>query len=268
MNIYELLEKLSVTNRDNGKKFKDTQRLDVITELLWDSDYRRINPQGLFHLYSKQPLSKLKGKSVVVVSSHIDCEENITKCFSKEEDNETMRGTYDNLGTNAAIIYNMLSKNLPANILVAFTGDEEQGLRGATKLIKYLRKNEISVSCVVVLDVTEMGWKQKADFTIENNFWNNQIGRNVVELAEKSGYSWQFSPSYLDSIPQYIPENRLIETEAERDESWEYDEVDQRCFSLCLPIKGNMHSNKGVRARKKSLEAYVDILEKIVTLLA
>ncbi|MBQ4416016.1 MAG: hypothetical protein II861_08010, partial [Methanomicrobium sp.] len=114
MEIYDLLEKLSVVNRDDGEKFTDTRRLDVINELLSNSNYRKIEAQGLFHLYSKRPLSSLN-KSVVLVSSHVDCHNRITDCFSKVVDDETIFGTYDNLITNASVICNMLSEELPEN---------------------------------------------------------------------------------------------------------------------------------------------------------
>ena len=67
-----LLTQINVLNYDNGKKFTRTDRLDAICELLWNSSYRRINANGLFHLYSKVPLSKLPDE-LIVVSSHVDC---------------------------------------------------------------------------------------------------------------------------------------------------------------------------------------------------
>lgn len=50
MDILELLDTLAVINRDDGKRFLQTNRLDAITELLWNSSYRRINSQGSFIL--------------------------------------------------------------------------------------------------------------------------------------------------------------------------------------------------------------------------
>ena len=80
MDILELLDTLAVINRDDGKRFLRTNRLDAITELLWNSSYRRINSQGLFHLYSRVPLSKIN-EPVIIISSHVDCEHKITDCF-------------------------------------------------------------------------------------------------------------------------------------------------------------------------------------------
>ena len=47
MDIMEILSAVSVMNRDNKIQFTISNRLDVITSLLWDSTYRRINADGL-----------------------------------------------------------------------------------------------------------------------------------------------------------------------------------------------------------------------------
>ena len=268
MDIYGIMDKLSVTNRDNGMDFTDTQRLDVIAALAVDSDYERINTQGLFHMYSKCPEASLKGREVVVVSSHVDCHKGITKCFSKFVNEKKLLGTYDNLITNASVVYNMLSGLMPDNVLVAFTGDEEKDSEGARQVIEYLRNIGAIVKCVVVLDVTDMAWKDKADFTIENNFWSDALGKKIVSTAEAFGKNWRFVPSEPDEIPDYIMSDRLIRKEAEVDESWEYDELKQTCFSLCLPTKGEMHSNDGIYARKSSLEKYTLFMGRLLAELA
>ena len=108
---------------------------------------------------------------MIIISSHVDCEHKITDCFSEvcDTDNSLIKGTYDNLLTNASIVSLMLEGELPENVLIAFTGDEEVGSKGARKLTKYLKKNSIEIKCAIVLDVTDMGWKEAADFTVEND---------------------------------------------------------------------------------------------------
>ena len=49
---------------------------------------------------------------------------------------------------------------------------------------------------------------------------------------------------------------RVIAHEAEADETWDLDELDVQCFSLCLPVKGDMHNDQGVLARKESFASY------------
>ena len=255
LTLTDILKKISVLNRDNGKIFTDTSRLDVISESLEHSRYINVRPNErcLFHLYSTKPLETVN-ENVVVISSHIDCEEDITKCFTEILPDGLMNGTFDNSITNAAVLYTMLQNKLPENVLVAFTGDEERDSRGAAQLIRFLRRSGVAVKCVIVLDVTDMGWDEGADFTIENNFWSGSIGRKVTSAAENCGFKWRFVPSDPDDIPAYIGNRYVIPFEAEEYEFWEYDENDVQCFSLCLPVRGEMHSNRGVYARLKSFE--------------
>ena len=116
---------------------------------------------------------------------------------------------------------------------------------------------------MIVLDVTDFGWKEGADFTVENDFWNKKNGQLVCDTADKLGYPWLFVPKDPDNIPDYIPENRVYPEEAEQDESWEYDEQKVKCFSLCLPVYGKMHSDEGVIARKQSFIHYVEMLNRV-----
>lgn len=253
-----LLTQINVLNYDNGKKFTRTDRLDAICELLWNSSYRRINANGLFHLYSKVPLSELPDE-LIVISSHVDCQRQITKCFSKDYDDDLMQGTFDNSLTNAMTVSLMLEDALAMNVVVAFTGDEEEDSTGAADVAAFFRNLHKKIK-VIVLDVTDMGWREGCAFTIENNFWSDTTGKVVSRLSAESGYPWRFVPSDPYEIPAYIPERYVIGQEAEPDESWEYDEHKVECFSLCIPTKGEMHSDDGVLVRKDSLAPYMKIL--------
>lgn len=253
-----LLTQINVLNYDNGKKFTRTDRLDAICELLWNSSYRRINANGLFHLYSKVPLSELPDE-LIVISSHVDCQRQITKCFSKDYDDDLMQGTFDNSLTNAMTVSLMLEDALAMNVVVAFTGDEEEDSTGAADVAAFFRNLHKKIK-VIVLDVTDMGWREGCAFTIENNFWSDTTGKVVSRLSAETGYPWRFVPSDPYEIPAYIPERYVIGQEAEPDESWEYDEHKVECFSLCIPTKGEMHSDDGVLVRKDSLAPYMKIL--------
>lgn len=259
-----VLQKLSVLNRDNGLVFTDTTRLDAIETLLKNNTYKRVNRDGLFRMYSQVPVNQLEGP-VFIVSSHVDCEHHITKCFAEYADEATLLGTFDNSITNASIVYLMLFGNLPENILVAFTGDEEENSRGAKDVCRFIRDNKLDVKNIFVLDVTEEGWKKGADFTVENDFWDEEIGKQIVNLVQHSGYKWNFVPAEPDDIPEYVPKEIIINIEAYEDESWEYDEQDLPCFSFCLPTKGEMHSNDGILARAVSYVRYTEILGRLLT---
>ncbi len=264
MTLSEALMKLSVLNRDNGRKFTDTSRLDAISESLRTTKYSRINPGGLFHLYSQKKANEIN-RPVVIISSHADCERNITKCFAEFLPEGLMRGTFDNAVTNASLLYLMLEGKLPDNVLAAFTGDEERNSHGAEQVVRFAEYSGLEVECVIVLDVTDMGWHEEADFTVENNFWDDSIGVKVITCAENSGFNWRFVPEDPDDIPGYIDIKRVIPVEAEADESWEYDENDIRCFSFCIPVLGEMHSNEGVYARYESFERYTKMISEIAS---
>lgn len=44
--LFGILNRIMRLNRDDGRRFMRTDRLDEIQRLLW---YRRVNPQGCFH---------------------------------------------------------------------------------------------------------------------------------------------------------------------------------------------------------------------------
>ncbi|KIR03549.1 hypothetical protein P261_02364 [Lachnospiraceae bacterium TWA4] len=73
-----------------------------------------------------------------------------------------------------------------------------------------------------------------------------------------------FVPEDPTDIPNYISRNQVWFEEAEPDESWDYDEENIQCFSLCIPTSGEMHSDKGILARIKSLEEYIKVLKRLV----
>lgn len=260
----KLIQSVSVLNYDNGAYFTDTSRLDRIAGLLWHSDYRRINAQGLFHLYAKAMLNELP-EQLLVVSAHVDCVRNITHCYVENINDAEIMGTFDNALTNAAALQCMIQRDIPDHVVIAFTGDEEHGSAGAAALTQYLRTAGKKFR-VIVLDVTDEGWESGSSFTIENNFNINSFGRYLIEAAREMSVPWQFVPSDPMRVPDYVPMSNLILKEAEADESWEYDELDIPCFSLCIPINGAMHSNSGCLARKQSYCDYVQILERLMKL--
>lgn len=264
MELIDILAQVSVVNRDNGKRFTQTDRLDAISSLLWNSSYRRINSDGLFNLYAKRPIEQLTNESIVVISSHVDCERGISNCFTSAVYNDIMHGTYDNAITNVAIISAMLTDQLPDHVLIALTGDEEVDSKGAKHLLNFLQSKSIEIKVIVVLDVTDMGWTENADFTVENNFWSELLGSKIVEIADSSSYNWRFVPSDVNEIPQYVSSDYVIMVEAEEDESWYYDEEKQQCFSFCLPVYGEMHSDDGVLIRKEAFYHYAEMLVKML----
>lgn len=265
-NLIQVLSAVSVLNRDDGKKFTNTERLDVISQALWNSRYRRWGEGGLFHLYAAKPPALLKGREVTVVSSHVDCEEHISTCFFRETQmgEPMLLGTFDNAITNAAILHLLCKGSLPDDVVVAFTGDEEETGNGARGLVKFLKRSGVSVKQIFVLDVTDAGFMQQAAFTIENACWQGEEGKEIIHTAAQSGAPWLFVPRFLHRIPDFVDSAFVAYQPGEEDESWYYQKKGFSCCSICLPTLGPMHSDAGILARKQSFFQYTEVLEKIL----
>lgn len=259
----EILENLSVINRDNGVIFTNTNRLDNISKILENSSYKKINTMGLFHLYAKKSVRDLD--DVVLISSHVDCEDCITKCFTSEVNDKLLKGTYDNSITNAVVVYLMIKGLLPDNVIVSFTGDEEVSSIGARQTVHFIDDNDLDVSAAVVLDVTDVGWKSELDLTLENAFLEPYQERKIVNAVKSVSDKWVFVPGEIGEIPYCVDKKHLMLKNNEQDESIDYNEQEIDCFSFCIPSDGEMHDNSGIYVRKRSLELYVKALEKIVS---
>ena len=259
--IFDILTELVPPARDNGRRFTVCDRLSAIQELLWNSKYRRVNPQGLFHLYSAKPLDKIKGP-VLLVSSHIDTPDGAGRCFLEEEDG-VFTGTADAAAVNAALLSVMLDSELPDNVLIAFTGGRNADFNGALQAAEYLRSMNISADIAAVLDITLSGVSEGADLTIENNFWDDEEGGKLIGLIRSLTTKWYFVPADVKNIPSYVYPDRVIHHEAGEDESWRYDELDMDCFSLRLPVKP-AGSGCTYSFRREQLTAYAEAVEKVL----
>lgn len=193
-------------------------------------------------------------------------------------------GIFDNAITNAACVYLMKYLELPENVVFVFTGDEEHSMAGASLVCDYL-KNKNKTFHTVVLDVTGSGFKEKADFTVENDFvylkdkkWIECIIESIKDLE----FKWKFIPADSNQkednpdddikskhiIGMISKENLCYEDseieEAMCDETYEYDEGDISCFSFCLPCDAyDMHAQEGFGIRRKSYYRYIEVLYRI-----
>lgn len=241
--IKTILETISLPCRDDGIKFTDTRRLGAIAECLKGRWQLLINGHlaKIYHHPEFDPT-----KPVVVVSSHVDMVAN--RCYA-DCNGELWHGSFDNLITNAAVVSCMANMGFTPNVLVAFTGDEEEDSQGADQVVAALRLKNIKIDFVIVTDVTEVGWNTGKHFTIENIFPDD--GQSVATLLSK----WLPFVSDIDICPKVV-------VEGECDEAWQYDEHDMKCCSVCLPCCGDMHSEEGVEVRRTSVAIYADVLRR------
>ena len=236
--FFDILTTVTVDSKDNGERFTVTDRVAVIERMLQNSDYKLISRRPLALLYSKREVRE--GDRVLLISSHIDCV--YGRCFCNDED-ECMRGTFDNSFGNAAVLWNMVHDRLPDNVVVAFTGDEEHDSHGALQTVEALAGMGVEVSMVLVQDVTNVGWESGALFTIENDLGIDILtGYNIISSLEQYGGRFAFKHNALP------------------DESWDYADCGVPCFTLCVPVGGELHGDAGVLLRKESATEYCNVL--------
>ena len=243
--FFDILTAVTVDCKDNGERFTVTDRVAVIERMLQNSDYKLISRRPLALLYSKREVRE--GDRVLLISSHIDCV--YGRCFCNDED-ECMRGTFDNSFGNAAVLWNMIHDRLPDNVVVAFTGDEELDSRGALQVVEALGEMGVEVTTALVQDVTNVGWESGALFTIENDLGIDILtGYNIISSLEQYGCRFAFKHN------------------AEPDESWDYADCGVPCFTLCVPVGGELHGDAGVLLRKESALEYCNVLAHLARML-
>lgn len=114
-------------------------------------------------------------------------------------------------------------------------------------MVQSLRKKGVRIGFAIATDVTDVGWEEGKHFTIENLFPDD--GQPVADLLSR----WLPLVSDIDIRPKVV-------VEGECDEAWQYDEHDLKCCSVCLPCRGDMHSEEGVEIRPSSAVVYTEVL--------
>ena len=243
--FFDILQAVTVDCKDNGECFTVTDRVAVIERMLENTDYKLISRQPLALLYAKRQVCE--GDRVLLISSHIDCV--YGSCFCNDED-DCMRGTFDNSFTNAALLWNMLQDRLPDNVVVAFTGDEEKDSQGAVQTVVALGQMGCEVATALVLDVTNEGWEKGALFTLENDLGIDILtGYNIISSLEQYGGRFAFKHNALP------------------DESWDYAECGIPSLTLCVPVGGELHGDAGVLLRKGAALEYCTVLAHLASML-
>ncbi len=238
----DILQKVTVNSKDDGRNFTCTTRIEAIKELLSESRYELLQEGYLTLVYGKR--KPIAGESIVLISTHIDCV--YSQCFCHDK-GEMWQGTFDNSFTNAAALWNMLNDRFADNVIVAFTGDEEKDSAGALETAAILTEMNCNISYAIVLDVTNAGWDENANFTIENDYgFDIYTAHGLVELLKPH------------------EEELVFCHDAEPDETSDYFYTyGIPCFTLCAPVKGDMHCDKGTLLRKSSFAPYTGIMSTI-----
>ncbi len=273
--------------RDNMEHFTDTSRLDYIREQLRESDYEVLCETPLSVIYKKKNV--VLPEKIVLISSHVDCVDEIKKPNFKITKKGNYKGTFDNAATNAAVLIAMLEQRLEDNVLVSFTGDEEDDSDGAKQVMKYLenlKKKVIAVTLDVTFDLEteedeERTTYQYASYTIDNlcNNTNEKIAKNLFQTANELGIPFMVTRAYgkkdyfasgESEIPDYYDKKLEVKDPAYEDEAVIYYK-NKACiasFSLCLPTDDvvedyNMHSDELIKIKRKSFLNYIEAVIRI-----
>jgi hypothetical protein len=270
----ELLDSVNVPSADNGEFFTRRDRLDQIQQHLEGSPWGCVHQSALFFLYAHH--SYIPGQPWLLLSSHIDA---LYKQCSHQSREKEWLGTFDNSLTNTLVLEAMLNQTLPPNTLVVFTGDEEDEGRGVQQVMEHLlyrREWWESLQMVITLDLTAEGFERWA-FVLENYFVPDEDSTLCEALKFDSEEDFRGSlqalleEKYYNADPEFGEFGFVHSDDAGPDESWEYDEYDQLCFSLCLPcapapslqheeIEVWMHHDHGLRVRTEDVERYREAL--------
>lgn len=242
--IVRLAKELSVPSYSCGNKFITMDRLDTIQRELAGSPYSFAVRKKIFHLYAQKGIENLE--NILLISSHADC---LQPEAVFEDHGDYLRGIFDNALTNAVCVYLMKHRNLPRNVVFAFTGDEEddeetEKFLRKNKLGKYEKKDKYEDSCLgalkvskflqernkdfrtIVLDATYSGWDEGCSFTIENDFiyekdraWMQRMIKSVSRITDAWKFIMADPDNKTDNPGDYVPSEDFIELLPEKNRS-------------------------------------------------
>nr|WP_321500787.1 M28 family peptidase [uncultured Dethiosulfovibrio sp.] len=247
---------LTVPCSDNGTEFIRSDRIDKISSVLDNSNYKLLGRDQLAYLYCHNEYSP--EKPAIILSSHVD---SLYGSYFSEIVGDELHGTMDNSASNGVLVELMKRNGLPPQALVAFTGDEENDSKGVDQVISITKNTHdifANIGLVISLDLTERCFKKKS-FTAENCF----VGENK-QLAccfDKKRDLKTFLEEILGKGTRFIGDK-----DAEQDESWQYDEYNLNCFTLCLPCRvlgEDMHDDEGVAVKIESFRRYSRALQAL-----
>lgn len=262
--IERILDAVNVPSSDDGERFVVDDRVRTIQSLLAGSRYVERRGGGLSFIYARGDFDC--GRPYVVISCHADSI--YRSYFHREHGPDELIGTFDNSICVAVLIQLMLTDELPANTIVAFTGDEEAEARGADETMEALEDlcPNTCPEMVIVLDVTAECYGS-SDYTAENLFFHSD-GPPSPRLRFRD------TEDLIHFVQRTLGRHTPVIPDAEADESWEYDEWDKNCLSLCLPTAPSpesahqsngqwMHSDSGILVRMPSLARYAEALTRL-----
>ena len=267
MEIKEILEKISYPARSKKKGFYETEKLEAIEKLLKEtnSPFYLVKKSDFAWIFGKKDFDY--GSNCLLVSSHADIVSEIKKPYTNVlEDSHYFKGTYDNMGTNAAAVFAMINYDLPNNAYFAFTADEETGrCLGAGYALTYIQSKTGHNPFCISLDVTAEGYGNNRLFTIESlNAPKNSYHKPVLEKLLGTEGKQQSFEVITEKDYKFLPKEYVKKEQAWFDEGAFYGEQGIIAFSMCLPTYGEMHDETGLYVKEPVMKGYAESLVSVV----
>lgn len=236
--VIDRIIQLTVPCSDDGKKFVQTDRIDLIQQALIRSKYGCMADLPLAKIYRHRDFKAAQPS--ILLSCHIDSL--YTKYYAAIHDKE-LHGTFDNSACNAIAVDAMINGLFPSQTLISFTGNEEKHYQGADQTVESLKAEGIfdNLELVIVLDIAE---EDRQSYRYTNHFVKKVKGHSLLEFGGKNEFK-----AFL--------ENMLAEKE--EDESEWYDIYNLNIFSFYLPcrlLSFDMHGNEGVAIEIEAIKGY------------
>ncbi|MEN3014265.1 MAG: M28 family peptidase [Endomicrobiia bacterium] len=242
--LVELLKMVNVSGKDDGRKFLDPTRRNVIIdickeneqlELLYKDDYVLLFTTGI-----------TSSGDILLISCHIDHVFRPGELCIRQE-GEWVIGTLDNSACIACLLYALQEYKFPRNVIISFTGGEEnkRGCLGAKTTRDCLEDkfDEIYSRLGIILNLDITPYNFDKDVSLENLSIEKENFENAI-------IRFSSVKEFKNKLLTIMEKNNLtagVIVNSEPDESRYYKRWDFNTVSLCLTCKcprKNCHSRE------------------------
>lgn len=212
---------------------------DVTKELLKQSSYQCIETED-FILYHKKSMDNYKNEMFLI-------------SVSLEQHEMT---------PVAALICLMQMNELTDSVVIAFLKRTKGKREGVQSLVKLLKKAKKTFRAIT-LDVTNTGWEEECDFTVENCYLTQRMYKNLVSVLHGGRHTWKIIPEDRQMLKGILFDKKYFtENLPRRNECDYYKECGVYSFSFCLPVGGDIIRDEAVTIDTDRLGWYMDKLRK------
>jgi len=226
---------------DTNRTFWETSACsDAIKTFLTDTSYQCVEEEG-FLLFHRKDFTEYRDEM---------------RLFSVRLDRCEMPGI-------AALIHLMQNNELADSVMVAFLKPTEDKGQAVQRLVKLLRKAKKTFRAVV-LDVTNTGWDERCDFTVESCFLTQRMYKNLVSALHGGRNKWKIIPEDRQMLKGILFSEEYFTANAPRkNDCAYYRECGIHCFGFCLPAEGVLADNERITINQLRLGWYMDKLIEI-----